>query len=153
MPPPGSLTVSRSNKDDIQVRYAEQARQRHVNVILHATPISAAEPLGEHLFGKNTVICTSATLATGGNFDLFKSRCGLNTQPQAPGELIGSQVFDFGKQTLLYLPQLPTYDWQERERYFDAVTDETRRLLEVSRGRCFCLFVASEIVSSQIQTA
>jgi ATP-dependent DNA helicase DinG len=133
------LTVSRSSKDDEQVRYAERARQRHVNVILHATPISAAEPLGEHLFGKNTVICTSATLATGGNFDLFKSRCGLDTQPQAPGELIGSQVFDFDKQALLYLPQMPTYDWQERERYFDAVADETRRLLEVSRGRTFCL--------------
>jgi ATP-dependent DNA helicase DinG len=34
---------------------------------------------------------------------------------------------------------MPTYDWQERERYFDAVADETRRLLEVSRGRSFCL--------------
>jgi ATP-dependent DNA helicase DinG len=136
------LTVSQSNHDDKQVRYAEQARQRHVNVILHATPISAAEPLGEHLFGKNTVICTSATLSTGGNFGLFKSRCGLDGQTQAPGELIGSQVFDFGQQALLYLPQMPTYDWQERESYFDAVAEETRRLLEVSRGRTFCLFTS-----------
>jgi ATP-dependent DNA helicase DinG len=35
-----------------------------------------------------------------------------------------------------------TYDWQDRDSYFDAVAKETGRLLEVSRGRCFCLFTS-----------
>jgi ATP-dependent DNA helicase DinG len=131
--------VSKSNRDGDVVRFAEQARQRHVSLILHATPISAAESLGEHLFGKHTVICTSATLATGGTFDLFKSRCGIADKPL---ELIGDQVFDFANQSRVYLPELRAYDWENREKYFDAVADETYRLLEVSRGRSFCLFTS-----------
>jgi ATP-dependent DNA helicase DinG len=51
-------------------------------------------------------------------------------------------VFNFGEQARIYLPELRTYDWQNREKYFDAVADETLRLLEVSRGRTFCLFTS-----------
>lgn len=131
--------VSKSNRDGDVVRFAEQARQRHVSLILHATPISAAESLGKHLFGGHTVICTSATLSTGGTFDLFKARCGITSKPI---ELIGGQVFNFGEQARIYLPELRAYDWQDREKYFDAVADETYRLLEVSRGRSFCLFTS-----------
>ncbi len=132
-------TVSRSDQDGDVVRYVEQVRQRHVNLILHATPISAAESLGKHLFGEHTVICTSATLSAGGNFDLFKSRCGV---PDDAITLIGEPVFDFARQSVIYLPDLPTYDWQNREQYFDAVANETVRLLQVSRGRAFCLFTS-----------
>ena len=131
--------VSKSNRDGDVVRFAEHVRQRHVSLVLHATPISAAASLGEHLFGHHTVICTSATLSTGGTFDLFKARCGIAGKPF---ELIGGQVFNFGEQACLYLPELRAYDWQDRERYFDAVADETYRLLEVSRGRSFCLFTS-----------
>ena len=133
------LAVSKSNHDGDVVRFAEQVRQRHVGMILHATPISAAEALGKHLFGEHTVVCTSATLAAGGTFELFKSRCGV---ADTAIELIGDPVFDFGNQALIYLPELRTYDWQNREKYFDAVAAETYRLLEVSRGRAFCLFTS-----------
>jgi ATP-dependent DNA helicase DinG len=146
------LTVSRSNKDGEVVRFAEQVRQRRVSLVLHATPISAAEPLGKHLFSENTVICTSATLSTGGTYDLFRSRCGIQEKPL---ELIGAPVFDFANQALVYLPQLQTYDWQNREKYFEAVAEETRRLLEVSRGRAFCLFTSwagMQHVSDKLRT-
>jgi ATP-dependent DNA helicase DinG len=146
------LTVSRSNKDGEVVRFAEQVRQRRVSLILHATPISAAEPLGKYLFGENTVICTSATLATGGTFDLFRSRCGIQEEPL---QLIGAPVFDFARQAIVYLPQLHAYDWQNREKYFEAVADEIRRLLEASRGRAFCLFTSwagMQYVSDRLRT-
>jgi ATP-dependent DNA helicase DinG len=133
------IEVSKSSRDGEIVRFAEQVRQRYVSLILHATPISAAKPLGEHLFANNTVICTSATLATGGNFELFKARCGIQHQPL---ELIGDPVFDFPHQALVYLPELRTYDWENKDAYFDAVAQETQRLLEVSRGRAFCLFTS-----------
>ncbi len=133
------LAVSKSDRDGEVVRYAEQVRRRHVNLVLHATPISAAGPLGEHLFGQHTVVCTSATLAAGGRFDLFVSRCGV---PDRPIELIGAPVFDYPNQALIYLPRLPAYDWENREVYFEAVAQETSRLLEVSRGRAFCLFTS-----------
>ena len=133
------LMVSRSTRDGEVVRYAEQTRQRRVSLILHATPISAADSLGKHLFTGKTVICTSATLSTGGNFDLFRSRCGIH---DSPIELIGAPVFDFARQARIYLPSLAAYDWGHRETYFDAVAEEIRRLLEVSRGRAFCLFTS-----------
>ncbi len=133
------LAVSQSDRDGDVVRYAEQVRRRHVNLVLHATPVSAAEPLGEHLFGRHTVICTSATLAAGGTFDLFVSRCGVSGRAI---ELIGAPVFDYPNQALIYLPKLPTYDWENRESYFEAVAQETARLLEASRGRAFCLFTS-----------
>jgi len=132
-------TVSSSKRDGQVVRYAEQTRQRRVSLILHATPISAAEALGKHLFSEKTVICTSATLSTGGDFALFRSRCGI----QDPAiELIGEPVFDFAQQAEIYLPALTAYDWGNRDDYFDAVAEEIRRLLEVSRGRAFCLFTS-----------
>ncbi len=133
------LTVSRSAHDGEVVRYAEETRQRRVSLILHATPISAAEPLGRHLFSEKTVICTSATLSTGGDFGLFRSRCGIQAPPI---ELIGAPVFDFAQQARVYLPSLTAYDWGNRDSYFDAVAEEIRRLLEVSRGRAFCLFTS-----------
>jgi ATP-dependent DNA helicase DinG len=131
--------VSRSSHDGEVVRFAEQAHQRHVGLVLHSTPISAAKPLGEHLFSSHTVICTSATLSAGGTFDLFRARCGVQEEPL---ELIGPPVFDFPNQALVYLPQLCTYDWQNRDAYFEAVAAETQRLLEVSRGRSFCLYTS-----------
>jgi ATP-dependent DNA helicase DinG len=143
--------VSKSNRDGEVVRFAEQARQRHVSLILHATPISAAESLGKYLFDPNTVICTSATLSAGNSFELYKSRCGIQDKPL---ELIGKPVFDFSNQALLYLPELRAYDWQDREGYFQAVADETHRLLEVSRGRAFCLFTSwagMQYVSDQLR--
>lgn len=132
-------TVSRGDRDDETVRYVELVRQRHVSMILHAAPISAAEPLNKHLFGEHTVICTSATLSAGGNFDLFRARCGV---PQDALELIGAPVFDYAQQAMIYIPPLPNFDWQNRDQYFDTVAQETIRLLEVSRGRAFCLFTS-----------
>ncbi len=143
--------VSQSAQDDQVVRYAEQVRQRRVGLILHAAPISAAEPLNKYLFGEHTVIGTSATLAAGGNFDLFRTRCGV---PGNALELIGAPVFDFPHQAMIYLPQLPAFDWQNREKYFETVAGETVRLLEVSRGRAFCLFTSwsgMEYVSDKLE--
>lgn len=133
------LTVSNSKRDGQVVRYAEQTRQRRVSLILHAAPISAAEALGKHLFSQKTVVCTSATLSTGSDFALFRSRCGIQDPPI---ELIGEPVFDFAQQAEVYLPALTAYDWETRDDYFDAVAEEIRRLLEVSRGRAFCLFTS-----------
>ena len=52
--------------------------RRFRRVTLAAAPIDVGPILREHLFQKTkTVIMTSATLATAGKFDFFKSRVGL----------------------------------------------------------------------------
>ena len=134
--------VASGSRDDRIVRFAEKVDgSRHLRLRLHAAPIDPAEKLANHLFADEgrTVICTSATLATDGDFDHFKSRCGVQRQPH---ELIAGSVFDYAHQTVLYQPQLPAFDWRDRERFYDGAAAEIERLLNVSRGRALCLFTS-----------
>ena len=69
--------------------------RRNQRVSLVATPIDVGPILREHLFDKvPTVIMTSATLATAGKFEFFKSRVGLL---QSQGLCQGSP-FDYREQ-------------------------------------------------------
>lgn len=134
--------VASSSKDDLTVRYAEKIKgSRHLKLRLHAAPIDPALNLARHLFDEEgrTVICTSATLATDGNFEHFKSRCGVTG---APLELVAEAAFDYPNQALLYQPALPAFDWRARDPFYDAVAAEIERLLNVSRGRALCLFTS-----------
>ncbi len=134
--------VASSSGDDISIRYAEKVSgSRQIKLRLHAAPIDPARELSRHLFEeeKRTVICTSATLATDGSFEHFRSRCGVVGKPL---ELIADAVFQYSQQALLYQPQLPAFNWKDRDPFFDAVAAEIERLLNVSRGRALCLFTS-----------
>lgn len=134
--------VAIDSGDDIAVRYAEKiSGSRQVKLRLHAAPIDPARQLSRHLFEQEerTVICTSATLATDGSFEHFRSRCGVFEEPL---QLTADAVFNYPEQALLYQPQLPAFNWRERDPFFDAVAVEIERLLNVSRGRALCLFTS-----------
>jgi ATP-dependent DNA helicase DinG len=143
------LTVATNKRDDEFVRYAVRVfDRRHTTIEVHAAPINPASLLSQHLFQPEdangtpvarTVICTSATLATGGNFVHFKGRCGIHSVGE---EHVLSAVFDYPRQTLLYQPPLPAYDYRNADPYYNAVAAEIERLLEVSRGRALCLFTS-----------
>lgn len=145
------LAVASNNRDADFVRYAVRVfDRRHVSLELHAAPINPATLLSEFLFQPEmenaegeplarTVICTSATLATNNQFAHFKQRCGV---VETGEELVLPAVFDYSRQTLLYQPALPAYDWRNADRYYDAVAQEITRLLEASRGRALCLFTS-----------
>ena len=134
--------VASSSGDDLSVRYAEKVSgSRQVKLRLHAAPIDPARELSRHLFEEEgrTVICASATLATDGNFEHFRSRCGVVGEPL---DLIADAIFQYSEQALLYQPQLPAFNWRDRDPFFDAVAAEIERLLNVSRGRALCLFTS-----------
>ena len=61
-------------RDDV-VWLAEVGADRHK--ILHAAPLWVGGLLRERLFGRSTVVLTSATLALGGNFDALARQWGL----------------------------------------------------------------------------
>lgn len=141
-------TVASSKMDDVFVRYAVRVfDRRHVSLEIHAAPIEPAELLAYHLFQPEnedgpvarSVICTSATLTTNGHFEHFKQRCGVG---EVCEESVLPAVFDYPRQTLLYQPALPAYDWRAADTYYAAVAEEIERLLEVSRGRALCLFTS-----------
>jgi ATP-dependent DNA helicase DinG len=111
--------------------------RRAKGVFVAATPIDVSALLRERLFEPfETIILTSATLAVGGRFDFLKQRLGINLA----SERVLESEFDFTTQALLYIPAtLPDV----RDPGFpERAAQEIIRLLEISRGRAFCLFTS-----------
>jgi ATP-dependent DNA helicase DinG len=113
--------------------FRSQAR----TTFLQATPIDVSELLSEQVFETiPTVVLTSATLTVGGGFQHIRKRLGLDEAR----ELIVPSHFRYEEQALLYLPSgMP----DPREPDFqDAAAETIRRVLEITRGRAFCLFTS-----------
>jgi len=107
------------------------------NVFLQATPIDVSQILRECLFSKlETAVLTSATLAVSNGFDYIRKRLGLeNTR-----ELVVPSHFDYSSQAILYTP--PDLPDPRSAQFVPRAADCIRRLLEISRGRAFCLFTS-----------
>src|SRR5690349_1151265 len=108
--------------------------RRNRGVFLRASPIDVAGLLQDKLFEEvPTVILTSATLSSGGNFSFIRDRLGLDTAD----DLIASSSFDYENQAILYLPaRMP----DPRDRNWGAAAaDEVIRILNATEGRAFVL--------------
>jgi len=104
---------------------------------LQATPIDVSELLHEMLFETiPTVVLTSATLTVQGGFEHMRKRLGL-TEAR---ELVVPSHFKYDKQALLYLP--PNMPDPRDPEFPEAAANCIRRVLELSRGRAFCLFTS-----------
>jgi ATP-dependent DNA helicase DinG len=117
--------------------YVYWYERRGKGIVLTATPIDVSEILREKLFDQfDTVVLTSATLAVGGRFDFLKQRLGL----QPAKEKVLPQEFDFHDQALLYIPtDMPDV---RHESFSRRAAQEITKLLEISKGRAFCLFTS-----------
>ena len=117
--------------------YVYWYERRGKGIVLTATPIDVSELLREKLFEQfDTVVLTSATLAVGGRFDFLKQRLGL----QPAKEKVLPQEFDFHEQALLYIPSdMPDV---RHESFSRRAAQEITKLLEISKGRAFCLFTS-----------
>ncbi|MDW5267782.1 MULTISPECIES: ATP-dependent DNA helicase [Acidobacteriaceae] len=108
-----------------------------VHTHLQATPIDVSELLTTSLFDTySSVVLTSATLTVSGGFDHIRKRLGLTSAR----ELVVPSHFNYEKQALLYLPpNMP----DPREPDFPLkATERIRRVLEITKGRAFCLFTS-----------
>ena len=107
------------------------------NVFLQATPIKVADILRTTLFENlSSAVLTSATLAVGGGFDYIRGRLGV----EHARELIVPSHFDYPSQALLYVP--PDMPDPREPRFVEAASHRIRKLLEITRGRAFCLFTS-----------
>jgi len=123
------------------------ARSPHApafNTHLQATPIDVSELLATSLFDVySSVILTSATLTvaspsneTASGFEHIRKRLGLaNTR-----ELVVPSHFDYRRQALLYLP--PDMPLPSEPDFAPRAAERIRRVLEITRGRAFCLFTS-----------
>ncbi|MBP1607895.1 MAG: helicase c2 [Acidobacteria bacterium] len=110
---------------------------RNRGVFLWASPIKVSSILSEKLFAAvDSIVLTSATLSTDGNFQFIRSRLGLENAD----ELILGSHFDFEKQALFYVP-LNIAEPRERA-WVEQACVELERILAASRGRAFLLFTS-----------
>jgi ATP-dependent DNA helicase DinG len=117
--------------------YVYWFERRNKGVFVAATPIDVSALLRERLFEPfETIILTSATLAVEGRFNFLKQRLGVDMA----SERVLPSEFDFAEQALFYIPAtLPDV----RDAAFpERAAQEIVRLLEISRGRAFCLFTS-----------
>jgi ATP-dependent DNA helicase DinG len=107
------------------------------NTFIQATPIDVSELLHELVFEQiPTVVLTSATLTIQGGFEHLRRRLGMTDAR----ELVVPSHFRYGEQALLYLP--PNMPDPREPEFQEAAARCIQRVLELSRGRAFCLFTS-----------
>ena len=112
-------------------------RGRFDRVVLNATPINVSEELNTHLFDKlDSIVMTSATLATNQNFDYFRNRVGLSHSR----ELLVGSPFNYQEQVEIHIPsRMP----DPRDRTFtQAATAQILNYLKLTHGKAFVLFTS-----------
>jgi len=108
--------------------------RRNRGVFLRASPIDVAGLLQDKLFDEvPTVILTSATLSSGGNFAFIRDRLGLDTAD----DLIAESTFDYQSQAILYLP--PKMPEPRSREWSEAAASEVINILKATQGRAFVL--------------
>ena len=138
--------------DDTKFVYWIERRGR--GLFLRASPIDVSGLLEDKLFDKvETVILTSATLSSGGNFKFVRERLGL--EPEKTDDLIAPSSFNYEKQAILYLPQqMPD---PRSPDYTQFAANEIVKLLNITDGRTFVLCTSNssmrtlyELVASRV---
>jgi ATP-dependent DNA helicase DinG len=108
--------------------------RRGRGTFLRASPIDVSGLLQDKLFEKvPTVILTSATLSSAGNFKFIRERLGLD---QAD-EMIAESIFDFANQAVLYLP--PRMPDPRSPEWSVAAAQEVIKIVNATEGRAFVL--------------
>ena len=125
------------SEDRNTVFWLERRSGRTMSTHLQATPIDVSELLRELLFSEfPSVVLTSATLTVQGGFAHIEKRLGLDE----PRELVVPSHFKYQQQALLYLP--PEMPDPREPAFQDAAARRIRQMLEITRGRAFCLFTS-----------
>jgi ATP-dependent DNA helicase DinG len=126
-------------------RYVYWIERRGRGLFLRASPIDVSTLLQDKLFGRvETVVLTSATLASAGRFDFIRRRLGLTGETEdfeasadKTDELVASSGYDYDHQAVLYLP--PRMPDPRSPQWAEAAAAEVVKLLEISGGRAFVL--------------
>jgi ATP-dependent DNA helicase DinG len=116
-------------------RYVYWLERRGRGLFLRASPIDVSALLQDKLFDRvETVVLTSATLASAGRFNFIRERLGLFDKTD---ELVAPSSFDYENQAVLYLP--PRMPDPRAPQWAEAAAAEVVKILHVTRGRAFVL--------------
>ena len=116
-------------------RYVYWLERRGRGTFLRASPIDVSTLLQDKLFERvETIVLTSATLASAGSFSFVRERLGL---PEETNELIAPSGYDYERQAVLYLP--PRMPDPRSPQWAGEAAAEVIKLLDISGGRAFVL--------------
>ncbi len=126
--------------DPGHVYWAERSGRKQTIVSLRSAPIDVAPELRRHLFGCNTsVICTSATLAMGGQIEPFAARLGADSARA----VIVKSPFNFARHMQVYVAgDVPLPSTQHARLALDVLADYIAFCAGRVRGGTLVLFTS-----------
>jgi ATP-dependent DNA helicase DinG len=124
-----------STRDPGWLKWYERRRK---TLVIHASPLDISQSMRESLYEKvKTLVFTSATLSTAGNFEYFRSRMGLEEEVL---QGIYPSHFNFKEQALLYVPgDLPV---PQEALFADRLAQRIEEILTITAGRALVLFTS-----------
>jgi len=136
----GGLTEWLTLGDAGHVYWAERGGRKQTIVTLRSAPIDVAPELRKHLFGCGTsVVCTSATLAIGGEIAPFAARIGAD---EARAVAVKSP-FDYERHMRVFVAaDVPLPSPREAKLAIEVLTDYVRFCTERVRGGSLVLFTS-----------
>ncbi|MFA5780362.1 MAG: helicase C-terminal domain-containing protein [Elusimicrobiota bacterium] len=121
----------------------KRRRAQSVKIVLYAAPIDVSEILRKKVFEKTSpIVLTSATLSTDRKFSFIKERLGIT----CADELLLDSPFDYKNNVILYIPEDMPDPKHEPEEFNKKSFEEINKILEITRGRAFCLFTSYKML-------
>ena len=112
--------------------------KRKKSLMLYISPLDISKQLREVLYEKvKTVVFTSATISTNGNFDYFRTQLGL---PEETLDGIYPSHFEFGRQALMYIPK--DMSTPDKPDFGLEITERIVDILKRTEGRALVLFTS-----------
>jgi len=131
---------SQEKGDDNKVLWVDI---RNSGIVLHATPQEVSQYFQQWMDDKPTSwIFTSATLTVAGKFNNFNHQLGINESETA----IWPSPFDYKKQSLLYMPNIPVEP--KDDSYNTYIAEIAKDIISHSKGRTFLLFTSYRAMHS-----
>jgi ATP-dependent DNA helicase DinG len=126
--------------DKGHVYWAERTGRKQSIVALRSAPIDIAPALRQHLFGCGTsVVCTSATLAIGGQIEPFAERMGA----ESARSVIAKSPFDYERNMRVYIASdVPLPSPQDAKLALDVLADYIDFCVQQVRGGSLVLFTS-----------
>ncbi len=118
--------------------YVHWVENRKRTIVIGASPIDVSELLRENIFFTvPTVVLTSATLSTGGDFSFLKNRIGIDFDVE---EISLPSPFDYRQQARIYSPEhLPD---PRDEEFLETSAAEAEKLIALTEGGALLLFTS-----------
>jgi ATP-dependent DNA helicase DinG len=126
--------------DASHVYWAERSGRKQSIVALRSAPIDIAPALRRHLFGcRTSVVCTSATLAMGGQIEPFAERLGAETARS----VIVKSPFDFERNMRVYVASdVPLPSPRDAKLALDVLADYIDYCAQRVSGGSLVLFTS-----------